>query len=98
MFSSFFNSCDEHFWFETNSVEVNLVYIFLPLVLLVCFQLQKTIMKYHFWTAVKNLKIPPAAVANQIAGKTRVSPAHERKKIKPGFTTRVKTHNLFRAV
>ena len=27
-------------------------------------------------------KIPPAAVANQVAGKARIPPAHERKKIK----------------
>ena len=60
------------------------------LVLKLRFTLRFVVKKYHFWTAVKtqiNLwsryrKIPPAAVANQIAGKARIPPAHERKKNK----------------
>ena len=84
---------DVDFWLETNSAEVNLVNfsIFNVFRMFSAFKKFYLILKFRFTPRffVKNItfgsrsryrKIPPAAVANQIAEKARIPLAHEQKK------------------
>ena len=92
-----FGDCDVDFLLETNSAEVNLFYfsIFSIFRMFLAFKNFYLILKFRFAPrfVLKNItfgqrlprsryrKIPPAAVANQIAGKARIPSAHEQKKI-----------------
>ena len=109
MFSSLFGDCDIDFCLETNSAEVNLVHfaIFSIFRMFSAFKNFYLVLKFRFTLrfVVKNItfgprsryrKIPPAAVANQIARKARIPPAHVRKKKNMLFTGwEVRTGKIF---
>ena len=97
LFSSLFGDCDVDFWLEANSAQVNLVYLSIFSILIFrmfsAFKKFYLILTFRFTPrfVVKNItfgsrsryrKIPPAAVANQIAAKARIPPAQVRKKKK----------------